>query len=398
MKRLKFIDLFAGIGGFHLALDNLGMECVFASEINEDAKSVYVKNFDIKPHGDITNISVNEIPEHDFLTAGFPCQPFSKGGKRQGFEDTRGTLFYDIVRILKHHRPKYILLENVRNLASHDNGNTYKVITTELKKLGYIIPDKPLILSPHKIGIPALRERVFIPGIHDSYFNKEALDLKINSEKSKKELEIYSVIDKKRKPNKYYIDDYEKRILKMWNEFYRNVDLDVIGFPVWYEHFKNSENLTKLPKWKRNIIIKNKNLYSRNLKFIKQWEKKYNYLNWCNPTHRKFEWQAGKDCSNIYEGLIQFRPSGVRVKRPDYFSTLVAMNHPQIIGKYQRRLTPDETKRLQSFPESYILHENENIALKQLGNAVNVKIVEKIVKEMFNLEGGIIEKSRASNY
>ena len=129
--KFTFIDLFAGIGGFHLAMEELGGKCVFASEIDPDAITTYEQNIGMTPAGDITKIAATDIPPHDVLCAGFPCQPFSKAGKQEGFEDeTKGTLFFDIERILLHHHTKYIILENVRNLVSHDNGNTFT-----LKKL-----------------------------------------------------------------------------------------------------------------------------------------------------------------------------------------------------------------------------------------------------------------------
>ena len=136
---LKYIDLFAGIGGFHCALDKIyESKCVFTSEINEEAAKVYAENFPgCNLHGDIQlSETKNSIPkDFDLLCAGFPCQPFSKSGNLKGFEDTRGTLFFDILEILNEHKPKYILLENVSNLVSHDNGNTYKRITESLKEI-----------------------------------------------------------------------------------------------------------------------------------------------------------------------------------------------------------------------------------------------------------------------
>ena len=163
MKNFKFIDLFCGIGGFHQALSNLGGECVYASDIDADCRKTYEKNYGIHPDGDITKVMESDIPAHDVLCAGFPCQAFSKAGKRLGFADeTKGTLFFDILRILKYHKPKYALLENVRNLASHDHGNTWKVIHDALVEAGYNVLDEPVIFSPHYIGVPQHRERVFI--------------------------------------------------------------------------------------------------------------------------------------------------------------------------------------------------------------------------------------------
>ena len=126
LKGFNFIDLFAGVGGFHYALKSFGANCVFASEIDEKASKIYELNHHIKPKGNITKIKEHEIPKHDILCGGFPCQAFSISGKQKGFEDTRGTLFFDIVRIVDFHRPKILFLENVKNFVRHDNGNTLK--------------------------------------------------------------------------------------------------------------------------------------------------------------------------------------------------------------------------------------------------------------------------------
>ena len=142
-SKFTFIDLFAGIGGFHLAMHELGGKCVFASEWDKDAQKTYEANYGITPFGDITKIDEAEIPAHDVLCAGFPCQPFSKAGKQEGFDDeTKGTLFFDIERILRFHHTKYIILENVRNLVAHDNGNTWRTIHTHLVNLGYRLTPK----------------------------------------------------------------------------------------------------------------------------------------------------------------------------------------------------------------------------------------------------------------
>ncbi|OGD68913.1 hypothetical protein A3I18_00170 [Candidatus Campbellbacteria bacterium RIFCSPLOWO2_02_FULL_35_11] len=392
-KRFDFIDLFAGIGGFHIAAEQLGGRCVFAAEWDEKAREVYKKNFyknnkELFDLGffaeDVTKIEVEKIPKFDFLFAGFPCQPFSKGGYRKGFEDTRGTLFFDIARIIDHHKPNFILLENVSNLASHDNGRTFKIINETLDNLGYALNLKPIIISPDEFGMPVIRSRVYIPAVRKDILNSNRFFLDFSNYMCKS-FGLEKIIDKTKKDKKYYISKYEEKVLDMWNEFYKNIDLDVIGFPVWAEKFNTEEDISNLPKWKQGFILKNRDLYKRNKKFIDLWLNKHNNLEWVNPTHRKMEWQAGSDIKDIYEGLIQFRPSGVRIKRPDKFSTLVAMNHSQIIGKYKRRLTPDETKRLQSFPENFDVHQDDNFALKQLGNAVNSRIVKMIVNEMLKM-------------
>ena len=154
-----FIDLFAGIGGFHLAMQEYA-QCLFASEWDDAAAKVYEKNFKIKPYGDITKINEKDIPKHDILCGGFPCQAFSVSGKQKGFEDTRGTLFFDIARIVQYHKPKVVFLENVKNLIKHDKGRTITVITKTLQKLGYNVYYKMLNASDY--GLPQNRERVFI--------------------------------------------------------------------------------------------------------------------------------------------------------------------------------------------------------------------------------------------
>jgi DNA (cytosine-5)-methyltransferase 1 len=162
MRQLKFIDLFAGLGGFHLALDHLGHKCVFASELNNELRDLYVKNHNTKIEGDINLVNVNLIPSHDILCAGFPCQPFSQAGARLGLEDPRnGNLFYKIVEILNRHKPEFVFLENVANLKGHDDGNTWKVIYDELSKLYEVKVDT---LSPHHFGIPQHRSRFYIVG------------------------------------------------------------------------------------------------------------------------------------------------------------------------------------------------------------------------------------------
>ena len=159
---LKYISLFSGIGGFELALNELGMECVFASEIDSYARKMYTNHFNHEPHGDITKISSADIPDHDLLVAGFPCQSFSIAGKRGGFEDTRGALFFEIARILKDKKPKYFILENVKGLLSADKGEIWKTICQTLRELGYEIDYK--VLNSKDFGLPQNRERIFIVG------------------------------------------------------------------------------------------------------------------------------------------------------------------------------------------------------------------------------------------
>ncbi len=160
LKEYKFIDLFAGIGGFHYALKSFGAECVFASEIDKKASDVYFINHKLKPKGDITQIDETEIPEHDVLCGGFPCQAFSISGKQKGFEDTRGTLFFDIARIVNYRKPKILFLENVKNFTKHNKGQTIKTVISTLEKLNYTVYYK--VLNTSDFGLPQNRERVYI--------------------------------------------------------------------------------------------------------------------------------------------------------------------------------------------------------------------------------------------
>ena len=168
---IKFIDLFAGIGGIRLPFDELGYECVFSSEWDKAACDSYEANFHERPHGDITKISAEEIPPHDILLAGFPCQAFSIMGKMQGFADTRGTMFFEIERILARHAPSVVLLENVKQLTTHDKGRTFRTILSRLDNLGYNVKWK--VLNALDFGLPQKRERVIIVGFRraDDYYN-----------------------------------------------------------------------------------------------------------------------------------------------------------------------------------------------------------------------------------
>jgi DNA (cytosine-5)-methyltransferase 1 len=165
--KFKFIDLFAGIGGLRLPFDELGGQCVFSSEWEGKAQDTYEANFGERPQGDITKIRPIDIPDHDLLLAGFPCQAFSIIGKMKGFEETRGTLFFNIAEILKAKRPKYFLLENVKQLRTHNNGHTFNTILKILEDLGY--QTYSTVLNALDFGLPQKRERTFIVGFKDAH-------------------------------------------------------------------------------------------------------------------------------------------------------------------------------------------------------------------------------------
>ncbi|MDO4204233.1 MAG: DNA cytosine methyltransferase [Selenomonadaceae bacterium] len=155
-----FIDLFAGLGGFRIALESLGANCVYSNEWDVPAQKVYAENFVDTPEGDITKVDENTIPDHDILCAGFPCQAFSISGKQRGFEDSRGTLFFDVARIVKVKRPKVVFMENVKNFATHDDGKTLEVVVGTMEELGYTFYQK--VLNAVDYGVPQKRERIYM--------------------------------------------------------------------------------------------------------------------------------------------------------------------------------------------------------------------------------------------
>ncbi|AUD63780.1 hypothetical protein BK010_09315 [Tenericutes bacterium MO-XQ] len=389
----KFIDLFSGIGGFHVALKKLGGECVFASEINQDAVDVYKKNFQMEVYGDITKIDLEKIPHADLLTAGFPCQSFSKAGFQNGFSDkTKGTLFFNIKEILSYFvnikQPiKYILLENVKNLTTHDKKDTWNTIINTLQKLGYIVHDYPTIMSPTDLDkpIPHSRDRVYIYGVHKSY-NIDLPNIEFTKKnKNNSNLFASNILDFD-VDRRYILDSNKVRIIEMWQELLDNIDFKP-SFPIWGNYFLYpSDDPEQAPEWKLRIIYRNQEFYREYKTYIDKWAEKYNFWN-LKPTFQKLEWQCQEDCTRLNETILQFRPSGLRAKRPSFIPALVAISQVPIIY-YQdnyRKLTPRECARLQSFPDSFKISENDYQAYKQFGNTVNVGVVEYIARKLLEV-------------
>jgi len=385
----NFIDLFAGIGGFHKAGSNLGGNCVFASEIDESARATYHANFiehnkDLFSSGnfagDITKVKEKDIPDFDCLFAGFPCQPFSNAGNKKGFSETRGTLFFDIERILRCHTPKYMVLENVKHLVNHDNGNTWKVITNTVKDIGYILPENQIIISPHHIGIPQNRERVFILGIHKKCTNLESLDIKLPDKKRLPKTDVFDIVDFSNNDKELVISEYEKSALEAWDEFRLNIDDKLSGFAVWIDEFGKNYDYSEYPKWRQDYVTKNRQLYLKNKKFIDKWLKKHNMFDF-RVRERRFEWQAGPGYKSVNDVIVQFRQSGIRCKRPDFFPALVAMVQIPVIPKLGRKLSIEEVVKLQSF-DGFIKTSNMQQTYKQFGNSVNVNVVEYLLRQL----------------
>lgn len=389
----KFIDLFAGIGGFHLAIKKVfpDAECVFSSEINKKAAQVYEENYGINPLNDIRTLDPGIIPNFDILCAGFPCQSFSKAGYQKGFEDERGNLFFDILKIIDNkissgNKPSLLVLENVRNLATHDEGNTWEVIHDSLVERGYNLNEKPLIVSPTYFDIPQLRDRTIIIAVDNTIFDAE---ISFNITKQILNKTIYDILEPYNE--EYLIPEDKMIVLNAWDDFIRNIGPQTIGFPIWTDEFYSKTDQTDLPEWKQNFINKNIEFYKKHKKFIDKWYKKYHVSSFVKA-HRKFEWQANSSIDSLFEGLIQFRPSGIRVKVPSASPTLVAMAHVPIVGNEKRYLTPLEVLRLQSFPDDFKWESVGRDVYRLVGNAVNVDVISNSLKQFLkyiNYNGGI---------
>lgn len=217
MYYYKFIDLFAGIGGIRLGFEAVGCECVFSSEIDRSARQTYAANFGEEPAGDITQIEAEEIPDFDILLAGFPCQAFSIIGKKEGFaNETSGTLFFEIERILKAKRPRAFLLENVKNLTSHDGGRTFTTIKEHLQALGYRVYTQ--VLNALDFGVPQKRERIFIVGLREDVQGEFTFPERIPVEQRQR----LSDILESDVTSKYYVKDEirESRVARLKDKNY----------------------------------------------------------------------------------------------------------------------------------------------------------------------------------
>lgn len=441
----RFIDLFAGLGGFHLALKALGHECVFASELKEDLQTLYKYNFPETPiFGDITQIDPKEIPHHDIICAGFPCQPFSQAGKREGFNDSkqRGTLFDYICAIVAEHRPKYIILENVQNLKNHDNGNTWKVIQEKLADLDYDI--KAEILSPHQFGLPQHRKRIFIIAVANEKGSLNHFQFPVPQKGASRFCDINKVIDQD-DANVTKIKPETRIQLEIWQEFINETIAhgeQIPSFPIWAMEFGATYNfigvapafqslselrgklgkLGKLidgqtleqclaqlpnyaqtktsrsfPNWKIRYIEQNRDFYIRNKSWLDSWMTKIsNFEN----SHLKLEWNCGTSATPILEDkIIQFRASGIRVKLPNFAPALNLVGTqipifpwvklPKSIVKdgepnKGRYMTIREAAAIQGMQDLDFGILSPTRTLEALGNAINVTLVRHIAKRLLN--------------
>lgn len=411
-NKFKFIDLFAGIGGFHQAMKALGGECILASEINQACIRTYRKNFTkTRIVGDIREVAKQPeaIEKFDVLCGGFPCQTFSKAGERKGFQDeTRGKLFYSILSIIDAHPEiKFIVLENVRNLA--DRKEYWDVIKEQLKKRNFFITEDPIILSPSNFGIPQIRERVYILGIRKDLRDENKLTndfIHISDLNLEKHLNVNNCqmgdawkILEDCVSDEYRISKECELMIKAWDVFRKKTKIKTIGYPIWIEYFglnikndnyyKKKVKYNEMPSWKQKYVMNNRQLYLKNKEFIDSWIKKYDMLNRIK-LYQKFEWNCGEDCKDIKDTIIQVRQSGIRVKRPNYYPSLVAMVNTPIIWdrnkKHFRKITPREAANLQSFDKDYKFTGTDKEIYRQLGNSVNVSILKKLANTLFYFE------------
>lgn len=330
-SKFTFIDLFAGIGGFRLALEDLGGTCVFSSEIDKYCAEVLEHNFGEKPSGDITKIDAKDIPDFDVLCAGFPCQPFSFAGQKKGFlDETKGTLFFDIVRILKEKRPKMFLLENVKGIKGHDNGKTLETIESSLKELGYDIHWK--ILRSFDFGLPQMRERWYCVGFDTTV---EDFSFPVGDKAGTK---LIDIVDVSNKDPKLRLSDFE----------IKRIDYHFSRPEARVEHDSSSYGPTT-KKGKHGV---------------------WSYL---KP-----------------DGALRFHindAAKTQIQEAYYVSlaspapTIIAGRAPKM-WDLKRHLSVDENRRLQGFPDNFEFNVSDNQARKQLGNAVSVPVVRAVAENM----------------
>jgi len=404
---IRFIDLFAGIGGFHSAGEAFGWQCVFASEIDPAAAKIYESNWGLTPSGDIKEFTTGSkrktVPDHDVLFAGFPCQPFSKSGKQLGMEEDRGSLFHDILRILKEKKPSMFVLENVRNLSGPRHEHEWNFIIRKLRGIGYTVSSEPFIVSPHRIppsygGTPQARERVFITGTRTEKPVKDKIpnlafptDFEFWDESSWNLYKDLPIVENDKETFlKFRISHEEVELLEAWDSLIRQLKtskdmLKLPGFPLWSDLWgkKQIYEFDELaPEWKRNFEDKNLRFYKEHKTVIDNWLKQHSIIRESPPSKRKFEWQA-QDLPSLWDGLIHFRPSGIRVKKANYVPALVAITQTTILGKYRRRITPREAARLQGLNDDFtFFNQSDSLSYKQLGNGVSVGAVYQVVKAL----------------
>ncbi|KAB7745568.1 DNA (cytosine-5-)-methyltransferase [Nostocoides sp. F2B08] len=400
-----FVDLFAGVGGFHAALGAVGGKCVYAVEKDPEAAAVYERNWRRPALGDIVNDTdpTMLVPAHDVLAAGFPCQPFSKSGLQHGMDEARGTLFWNILRILEVRRPTIVMLENVRNIYGPRHKHEWAVIIRSLRELGYQVSSRPIVFSPHLLppergGRPQIRERVFIMATYfgvsrshedvaPSVPHQPVDDWSPSGWNLDADLPIQSESDL-RDRLRLNLAPAETTWVEAWNDFVttlRSAGVKKLpGFPVWVDAFIHQDDLVVPPgtaAWKATFLRKNSAFYTEHRELLEAWLARWDYLRDFPPSRRKFEWQA-QEADSLSETVMHLRPSGLRVKQATYVPALVAITQTSILGDRMRRISPREAARLQGLPEWFDFGDQPDAATyKQMGNGVNVGAAYHVFRE-----------------
>lgn len=401
----RFIDLFAGVGGFHAALSALGGDCVYAVEKDPQAAAVYERNWRMPALGNIVNDTETtmRVPTHDVLAAGFPCQPFSKSGLQRGMDEARGTLFWNILRILEVRKPTVVLLENVRNIYGPRHRHEWEVIVRSLRELGYQVSSRPIVFSPHLLppergGRPQVRERVFIMA---TYVGTRSSHLDVAPSVAHVPVDDWSPSDwqlhehlpvqsagELGNPLRLNLSPAERTWVEAWDDFVRSLRAagvtNLPGFPVWVDAFVHEDDLVVpdgTAAWRETFLRKNAAFYTAHQDLIEAWLKRWDYLRDFPSSRRRFEWQA-QDAMSLDSTVMHLRPSGLRVKQATYVPALVAITQTSIIGNLQRRLSPCEVARLQGLPEWFAFGDQSDAATyKQMGNGVNVGAAYHVFRE-----------------
>lgn len=413
----RFIDLFAGIGGFHAALSAYGGRCEYAVEIDPAAAKVYQANWGTTSLGDITadtGEATMKIPAHDVLAAGFPCQPFSKSGAQRGMDETRGTLYWNILRIIEERHPPVVILENVRNLAGPRHAHEWQVIVETLREQGYRVSDVPAIFSPHLLprdhgGRPQVRERVFVTATYNPDRLDEGMpvlpvatprDRVDGFEPGDWDLATDLPLDADHHVTGCDLSNAETLWIDAWDEWVRIMwelgeGRRIPGHPIWADAWTHADDLVipaHTPTWKAGFLRKNSDLYTRHQHAFDTWAAKWGVFTAAfPPSRRKLEWQA-QDTPRLWDTVMHMRPSGIRAKRATYVPALVAITQTSIIGPRGRRLSPREAARLQGLPEEFNFGTQlAPVTYRQLGNGVNVGAVWHILREHVRRDQDILK-------
>ena len=321
------------------------------------------------------------MPDFDIICAGFPCQPFSNGGKKKAFDDDRGLLFDEIMWIAKVKKPRFMFLENVKNILKVSNGEVLEYIRNKIHQYGYNL--QIFQISPHNYGVPQQRERVYFVCVRNDIYNNNDIILKPYSGFK---MDFKNILQKQSDINdKYYLKGDILKVLEAWDEMIKvfNVNEKISPTILIHDYYKNysNEEFEKLADWRKDYMTKNKPLINKYKQQFTEWYNKYSELLNKREIYGKLEWQVGqiKENDSIFNYFIQIRQSGIRVRKPQYFPTLVAISQIPIYGKEKRYITPRECARLQSFPESYIIHKDDRKSYKHFGNSVNVDNVYNVI-------------------